>query len=304
MLPKMLLLWGAMTALVFSGTVKWDFDNIEVGKTPPNFKAERTAQESSPAVWEVIEDETAPSGKKVLSLTDWGSTTTKDYTLFWTDSIKCTNLEITFKCKNTRGDNNNSGACWRVKDKDNYYCARASSDEGNFNLYYVSGGVRQWLTQEYMKVPSKEWRTIKIVQKGSRTILSLNGVEKIDWTDTTITGPGGFGMWTKGQGIISFDDFTVTYDTTPPDLQIGLKRLPLLSRGAYVFIESSEILDKLSGKFTQDDKSTDLEVIKMNSPSLTYSCFIKSIEPGAFKLSFSAKDIEGNQSEKTKNIGE
>ncbi|MFQ5675352.1 MAG: hypothetical protein ACE5G1_05600 [bacterium] len=50
-------------------TRNWDFEDVAVGTLPAGWKVEATNQRGPLAVWQVIEDTTAPSGKQVLALT-------------------------------------------------------------------------------------------------------------------------------------------------------------------------------------------------------------------------------------------
>ena len=101
------------------------------------------------------------------------------------------------------------GPIWRVQDKNNYYIARANPLENNFRIYTVKDGKRRTLDSARVKVPSKQWHTIKIVHKGKKIKGYLNGEKLLEYEDNTFPEVGGVGLWTKADAVTEFDDFSV-----------------------------------------------------------------------------------------------
>jgi hypothetical protein len=60
-----------------------------------------------------------------------------------------------------------------------------------------------------VQVPSGKWHTIKIVHTGSHITTYLNGKKYMELNDSTFTGAGGVGVWTKADALTYFDDLKV-----------------------------------------------------------------------------------------------
>ncbi len=193
-----------------SGTIKLTFDNIDTGKLPEGWKIEATNQKGPLATWQVIEDETAPSGNKVLAMTspnhDFGGT----FNLCWTNNIDFLNGEIKVMFKaNTGIEDEGGGVIWRAQDKGNYYISRYNPLENNFRIYYVKDEARKILASARVKLPAGKWYELKIIQNRNHITGYLNGEKYLEVDDNTFPESGGVGLWTKADAVTSFDNFTV-----------------------------------------------------------------------------------------------
>jgi hypothetical protein len=61
-------------------------------------------------------------------------------------------------------------------------------------------------------VPANTWHSLRIDFKGSRFTASFNGKQMFEVDDSTFTGAGKVGLWTKADSVTLFDD--VKYDAT------------------------------------------------------------------------------------------
>ncbi len=190
--------------------IKFTFEDVVVGKIPAGWKIEATNQKGPLATWQVIEDTTAPSGKKVLALTSPNHTFGGTFNLCWTDQIKFLNgeLKVYFKA-NSGVEDQGGGVIWRAKDKNNYYISRYNPLENNFRIYYVKEGARRMLASARIKLPAHKWHELKIVQDGKKISGYLNGKKLLEVEDATFTQTGGVGLWTKADAATSFDNFEV-----------------------------------------------------------------------------------------------
>jgi hypothetical protein len=131
-------------------------------------------------------------------------------------SAKDVDLSVRFAPISGRVDQA-AGLVWRYQDEDNYYIVRANALEDNVVLYKVEKGKRTDLPlkgegRTYGKkteVPSGQWSTLRLVAQGSLFEVSLNGQKLFDVEDSTFTGPGKVGVWTKADSVTYFDDLRV-----------------------------------------------------------------------------------------------
>lgn len=190
--------------------IKFSFEKIAPGKIPPNWKVEATNQRGPLATWQVAEDTTAPSGKKVLALIRPNHTFGGTFNLCWTDRVRFLNGVILVRFKANSGEEDEGGGViWRAMDKDNYYIARYNPLEDNFRIYYVKDGARRMLASARLKLLAHVWHTMKIVHNGTTISGYLNGKKLLNVEDNTFSTPGGVGLWTKADAATSFDDFSV-----------------------------------------------------------------------------------------------
>jgi hypothetical protein len=60
------------------------------------------------------------------------------------------------------------------------------------------------------KVASAVWHELSVEVKGDHIAVSFDGKKVIDGRDSTFAGAGKFGVWTKADSVIYFDDLTAT----------------------------------------------------------------------------------------------
>jgi len=187
-----------------------DFENVNPGKIPDGWKIENTNLKGELPTWKVVEDKSALSGEKVLSLADTKKSSGNSYNICWTENTSFTDGEVEVELKAIKGkEDQGGGVIWRALDKNNYYVARFNPLEDNFRIYYVKDSKRKKIKSADAKFPTGEWVKLKIVQRGNTFECYLNGKKFIEGTDDTFTKPGGVGLWTKADAATSFDNFTV-----------------------------------------------------------------------------------------------
>ncbi len=187
-----------------------DFENIPIGSLPEGWKVEATRKYGPLATWQVVKDNTAPSGEKVLALTKINHGSGSTFNLCWTNDVSFQDgtIEVMLKPVSGRIDQG-GGIMWRVKDRNNYYVARFNPLEDNFRVYYVANGHRMMMNSARVSLPAGKWHSMKIVQKGDRYQCYLNGKKYLEGTDDHFQKAGGVGLWTKADAVTSFDNFKV-----------------------------------------------------------------------------------------------
>jgi len=188
------------------------FDRDKVGSVPRGWKVAETRGQGTPAKWQVVEDDTAPSGSNVVAITsneNRGST----YNLLMAERTRYGDLSIRVKVKAVTGKQDQGGGpIWRAKDGDNYYIARWNPLEDNLRVYYVKEGRRIQLGTADAKADPKLWHEVRIDHRGTRITASFDGKKMIELEDSTFSEPGMVGLWTKADAATAFDDMTVYSD--------------------------------------------------------------------------------------------
>lgn len=196
----------------------WNFDNESPGGLPSGWAIAATHAREPLAAWEVVGDEAA-DGEHVLAMTRIGARAAlvdrifsgSTFNLCWTDGVVFADGEIEVKVRADAGIvDQGGGPIWRAQDGDNYYIARYNPLEANFRLYSVVEGTRRMLADAgNIFIDAGDWFTIRIVHRGNRIEGWLNGAKLLQADDTSITAPGGVGLWTKADALTSFDDLIV-----------------------------------------------------------------------------------------------
>jgi len=216
------LLFLVMTALGAStvyaaATVTLDFEAFELGETPAGFSSALTGG-GGPVSWIIQEDQTAPSGGKVLAQTSADGTSFR-FPICVYDHFTAKDVGVSVKFKPVSGKvYQAAGIVWRYKDKDNYYIVRANALENNVVLYKVESGKRTDLKPigaglfvygKKAQVPQGQWSELRVAAKGNRFEVSLNGESLFAVEDNTLTEAGKVGLWTKADSVTSFDDLKI-----------------------------------------------------------------------------------------------
>lgn len=187
-----------------------DFEGTDIGKIPEEWKVEATNQRGPRATWGIASDTFSGRMTTVLGMLKANGSSGGTFNICWTDNIRFKDGEIEVGFKAIRGsEDQGGGPMWRVQDAHNYYIARANPLEDNFRVYYVKDGRRKQLDSARVKVPSRQWHTIKIVHKGNKIEGYLNGRKYLDCEDATFQGSGGIGLWTKADAVTNFNDLKV-----------------------------------------------------------------------------------------------
>ena len=202
-----ILLLLAMSANAFAQT-KITFD--ESNGLPKGWETGITGKGTTQ--WEVVTEDSAPSGSKVLKQSG-------EATFCWAaktdERIKDGFAEVRFKPISGKEDQA-GGLVFRFKDANNYYVVRANALEGNVVLYKTVNGKRSSLQVKGRmfgygvdtKVPKGKWSTLRVEFRGNLFTVLFNGKKLFDVEDKTFTDAGAVGVWTKADSITLFDDFT------------------------------------------------------------------------------------------------
>ena len=190
------------------------FESNRTGVAPEGWTATLTG--TGNPQWTVESDGTAPSGAKVIRQS---GRATFPLLLKNDSSIKDGFIEVKFKAVAGAQDRA-AGVVWRARDANNYYVVRANALEDNFVLYKTVNGVRRALDIVGRKggygisvpVPADTWHTLRVDFKGTRFTASFNGKPMFEVEDSTFTGAGMVGLWTKADSVTLFDE--VSYDET------------------------------------------------------------------------------------------
>jgi hypothetical protein len=190
------------------------FENAKIGATPEGWTSTLTG--SGDPKWTVESDRTSPSKSTVLKQS---GRATYPLILKNETNIKDGFVEVKFKAI-AGSEDRAAGIVWRAKDANNYYVVRANALEDNVVLYKTVKGTRSSLDIVGRKggygvnaaVPSGTWHTLRIDFKGSRFGVSFNGKQLFEVEDSTFTGAGKVGLWTKADSVTLFDE--VTYGET------------------------------------------------------------------------------------------
>jgi hypothetical protein len=207
--------WIWIVALVGSAAVaqekqmtRFDFDSDAAGQAPKEFELALTGK-GKPGKWVVQAVSDAPSGKHVLAQTDGDDTDYRFPIAYTGPAMK--DLRLSVKCKALAGRaDRGCGIVWRLRDKDNYYIARANALEDNVHLYHVVNGERVRFEGWNGKVDSGVWHELAVEMIGDHIQVFFNGARVIDAHDGAFKEAGKWGVWTKADSIIQFDDLTAT----------------------------------------------------------------------------------------------
>ncbi len=192
-----------------------NFDKDQPGRAPAGFSFWLTGK-GKPGVWTVQKDPTAPSQPNLLAQTDADPVSYR-FPVCVYDGFTATDVDVSVRYKPVSGkEDQAAGIVWRYRDQNNYYIVRANANENNVVLYKVENGVRADLPllgkgRTYgmkARIPSGEWGTLRVVVKGDLFEVYSNGTKLYEVKDSTFSGPGKVGLWTKADSVTLFDDFT------------------------------------------------------------------------------------------------
>lgn len=152
--------------------------------------------------WEVVQD----GGNRVFAQLAKSPDAAFNVTLR-TSNVR--NIDARVRLRSVAGElDRGGGIVWRARDLKNYYIARFNPLENNFRVYKVVDGKRtQFATAD---VPGDaEWHTLRVTMFEDKIACYLDGKKYLEATDSTFTGPGMYGLWTKSDAHTYFDDFSV-----------------------------------------------------------------------------------------------
>jgi hypothetical protein len=175
----------------------WTFDKDTAGAAPKGF---------SPAVgeWSVV---TTDEGKV---LAQSASNESPVFNIVLVDDTSAKDVDISVKIKAVAGERDQGGGLvWRAKDAKNYYIARYNHLEDNYRVYKVVDGKRSAPFQNADIKHHDGWTTLRVTMKGDHIECFYDGKKYLDVHDSTFTGPGKIGLWSKADARSQFDELTL-----------------------------------------------------------------------------------------------
>lgn len=201
------ILWIALMWLGTTGRASFAddaFDAVSIGSLPSGWSVAKTGTGDG-SDWQIQEDATAPTGKKVLTqISTAGPNGLFNLCVAAEPLLADVHLRIALKPLTGKIDQG-GGPVWRYQDEDNYYVVRWNPLEGDFRLYRVIGGKRTQLG-DTVKVAANvgEWHTIAVRHRGESIECFLDGRKHFDLRDASISQAGRIGFWSKADAVTSF----------------------------------------------------------------------------------------------------
>ena len=183
------------------------FAQFDPGATPPGFVVALTGG-GGPVSWVVVEDSTAPNGKRALAQTSRDTTDNRfPLCVFGGISARDVQVAVRFKAVSGRVDQA-AGVVVRYKDADNYYVARANALEDNVRLYKVEGGRRVQIAGISIKVSPGQWHDLRLSARGTHLVVTFDD-KWFEADDATFQSAGLAGLWTKADSVTHFDNLRI-----------------------------------------------------------------------------------------------
>lgn len=171
----------------------WNFDDEAAGGLPRGFSAEVGA-------WII----TAVGQGKVLAQT--AKNPNRSFNIALVDDTHVKDIDISVEMTAVAGEiDQGGGIVWRAKDAKNYYIARYNPLEDNYRVYKLVDGKRTQLENADIK-RSDGRHTLRVTMKDDHIECFYDGKKYLDAKDTTFSGPGKIGLWTKADAQTQFDN--------------------------------------------------------------------------------------------------
>jgi hypothetical protein len=212
------------SALALAALVVWgfgadsvNFDAVKPGTPPPNWTFLSTHPQERTR-WEVRYDRSAPSRGNVLEKHS-GSIVEGDSPIAVFDKVVCRDGDLSVKFRiDGAGRSHTAGIVWRFVDQNNYYLLHFSADQKNIVLLRVLNGKREpipvisdkrtltWLGHD---INVGQWYVARVSFRGDKIRGFFGNRQLFEAIDSSLSGPGKTGVWTRGRTIASFDDFKI-----------------------------------------------------------------------------------------------
>jgi hypothetical protein len=191
-----------------------DFEGMQIGSPPTGWTIAQTGGGAA-AQWEIVADSSSPAGARVLAQRSEDATPER-FMLAIHPAAPLSNGAVSVRFKPVAGSiDRAAGLVWRYRDENNYYLVRANALEDNVALYKIEGGRPVSLEPAgkggeravAYSVPAGRWSTLRVAFMAARFVVSLDSKPLFEVEDTTFTGPGKVGVWTKADSVTYFDEF-------------------------------------------------------------------------------------------------
>lgn len=182
---------------------------------PPQALAPGLAGAGAPPAWEVRAEPGAGGAPgRVLLQTSQDMTNDRfPVALLRGFAARDVDVSVRFQARDGFKDRG-AGLVWRVQDLRNHYILRANALEQNVVLYKMEDGLRVDLppvghAADYgaaVAFAPEAWHTLRVTARGDRFQAYLDGALLFEVVDSTFSGAGGVGLWTKSDSVMAFDD--------------------------------------------------------------------------------------------------
>jgi hypothetical protein len=202
-LTWILALTGLLLGDVREG--KWDFEKDRVGAPPVGFYF-RKMGDGPPGKWEVVND----GGNQVLAQLS-ESPERYRFPMAILAGSKTQNVKLQVRIKAIRGEKDQSGGVvWRYQDAENYMLARMDVTERNVRLFRIWDGNRIHMGEENgLDLKTNQWYTLRVEHRGPEIKVYLNDDIMLIRHTKHFHKAGRFGLWTKADSVMYFDDLVV-----------------------------------------------------------------------------------------------
>jgi len=184
-----------------------NFASSEAGKLPPDFSTELTGG-GGPISWVVRDDPGAPGAGRTL-VQESADDTSYRFPLCLYDKVVARDVAVEVSYKAIAGKVDQAGGIVLRYNPENYYIARANALEDNVNLFMTVRGKRSKVEEVPVKVTAGEWHTLRFEAKGPHLKIAFDGKTVIEKDDTTFSGPGKVGLWTKADSVSAFANLKI-----------------------------------------------------------------------------------------------
>jgi hypothetical protein len=188
--------------LLASLATTWSFDQDEIGKKPAGFRVETV---HGPAIRWLVQQE---GGNRYLTQAERDAH--RDVvTIALPADTRMESGEIKVRLRLISGQNL-AGIVFGFQDPLNHYLVRIYRYHRNLRLYRVVDGNRFAIAgEDDIDIEPQQWYTMAVKRQGSLIQVRLAGIKLFEVNDATFKGPGGVGLWIKGDTVAQFDDLSI-----------------------------------------------------------------------------------------------
>jgi hypothetical protein len=179
------------------------FDACQSGALPPNFSTALTGG-GGPIAWAVRDD---AAGKVLVQ--ESSDDTSYRFPMCIYDAVSARDVAVEVKFKSIAGKTDQAGGLVLRYSPENYYIARANALEDNIDLFKTVDGHRSKIQEVDAKVAPGAWHTLRFEAKGPHLTVIFDGKVAIQADDSTFTGAGKVGLWTKADSVSAFKDLKI-----------------------------------------------------------------------------------------------
>lgn len=203
-----MLAWLSAAQIVADDHRSWRFDDVPAGALPSDWSSAKTG-EGPGSDWKVVAAERDGRQNQALAQTSSaGPRPVYNLCVLGNEQHRDVDLSVDVKALSGQIDQG-GGLVWRYRDANNYYVARWNPLEDNFRVYHVVAGKRTQLASADVKLPPKEWHTVRAVDRGSHIQCYLDGRLLLDVMDQTFPDAGAIGLWSKADAVTWFDNLMI-----------------------------------------------------------------------------------------------